>query len=139
MNVTTPRKFVVAGRAVIPAFEHARWAGSSPPGYSPVCNDFPRRATYLQNPHTMITSSSSRSNSEVALGLIEDVDDGRVMHAQETPAETTPDLPLEIAHLLLIDIVGYAKLLIDEQIQFLKELNQIVRSTECFRAAERIG
>jgi TolB-like protein/class 3 adenylate cyclase len=124
---------------VIPAFEHATWAGSSPPGYSMVCNDFPRRATYLRNLHTMITISSSRSNSETALSWIEGVDDGPVMNAQDTPAETTPDLPLEIAHLLLIDIEGYSKLLIDEQIQFLKEVNQIVRSTECFRAAERAG
>src|SRR6266496_2895292 len=58
------------------------------------------------------------------------------MNPQDTPAEPTPDLKLEIAHLLLIDVVGYSKLLVDEQIEFLKELNQIVRSTECFRAAE---
>jgi TolB-like protein/Flp pilus assembly protein TadD len=35
--------------------------------------------------------------------------------------------------------VGYSRLLVDEQIEFLKELNQIVRSTQCFRAAERSG
>jgi TolB-like protein/class 3 adenylate cyclase/Tfp pilus assembly protein PilF len=58
------------------------------------------------------------------------------VNPQDTPAEPTPDLQLEIAHLLLIDVVGYSKLLVDEQIEFLKELNQIVRSTECFRAAE---
>ena len=55
------------------------------------------------------------------------------------PAETKPDLQLEIAHVLLIDVVGYSKLLVDEQIEFLEELNQIVRSTECFRAAETAG
>src|SRR6187551_3259330 len=58
------------------------------------------------------------------------------MNAQDTSAELKPDLPLEIAHLLSIDVVGFSKLLVDEQIEFLKELNQIVRSTECFRAAE---
>jgi hypothetical protein len=31
--------------------------------------------------------------------------------AQDTSAESKPDLPLEIAHLLLIDVVGYSKLL----------------------------
>jgi TolB-like protein/class 3 adenylate cyclase/Tfp pilus assembly protein PilF len=46
------------------------------------------------------------------------------------------DLPLEIAHLLLIDVVGYSKLLVNEQIDLLQKLNQIVRATECFRAAE---
>jgi TolB-like protein/class 3 adenylate cyclase/Tfp pilus assembly protein PilF len=58
---------------------------------------------------------------------------------QDTSTETKPDLQLEIAHILLIDVVGYSKLLVDEQIEFLKELNQIVRSTECFRAAETAG
>ncbi len=61
------------------------------------------------------------------------------VNAQDRSAETKPDLQLEIAHILLIDLVGYSKLLVDEQIEFLKELNQIVRSTECFRAAETAG
>ncbi len=51
-------------------------------------------------------------------------------------AETKSDLRLEIAHVLFIDIVGYSKLLINEQHESLQELNQIVRGTEAFRAAE---
>jgi TolB-like protein/class 3 adenylate cyclase/Tfp pilus assembly protein PilF len=51
----------------------------------------------------------------------------------------TTDLQLEIAHLLLIDIVGYSKLIADEQIELLQELNRIVRNTDCFRAAEKNG
>src|SRR5438477_6035452 len=51
-------------------------------------------------------------------------------------AESTPDLHLEIGHLLLIDVVGYSKLLVNEQIEALQKLNGIVRETECFRAAE---
>jgi class 3 adenylate cyclase len=61
------------------------------------------------------------------------------VNAQDTPAVPTPDLQLEIAHLLLIDVVGYSKLLVNEQIELLQELNQIVRGTECFRAAETKG
>jgi len=61
------------------------------------------------------------------------------VNAQDTPADSKPDLPLEIAHLLLIDVVGYSKLLVNEQIELLEELNQIVRNTECFRAAEASG
>ena len=61
------------------------------------------------------------------------------MNAQRTSAESQPDLPLEIAHLLLIDMVGYSNLLVNEQIEWLQELNQIVRSTEQFRAAEASG
>ena len=61
------------------------------------------------------------------------------MNAPDTSAESKTDLPLEIAHLLLNDVVGYSRLLINEQIELLQELNQIVRSTECFRAAETKG
>jgi TolB-like protein/Tfp pilus assembly protein PilF len=35
--------------------------------------------------------------------------------------------------------VGYSRLLVNEQIELLQELNRIVRSTECFRAAEAAG
>jgi TolB-like protein/class 3 adenylate cyclase len=58
------------------------------------------------------------------------------VNAQNMSAESTPDLQLEIAHLLLIDVVGYSKLLVNEQIEVLQQLNQIVRTTECFCAAE---
>src|SRR5437016_5680445 len=61
------------------------------------------------------------------------------VNAQDTSAEPKPDLPLEIAHLLLIDVVGYSRLLVNEQIELLQDLNQIVRNTECFRAAETKG
>ena len=61
------------------------------------------------------------------------------VNAQSKSAETKPDLPLEIANLLLIDVIGYSKLLVNEQIELLQELNRIVRSTECFRAAESTG
>ena len=52
-------------------------------------------------------------------------------------AERKPDLHLEIAHVLFIDVVGYSKLLADEQSETLQLLNQIVRGTAEFRAAER--
>src|SRR5258708_11306779 len=53
--------------------------------------------------------------------------------------EPKSDLEPAIAHLLSIDVVGYSKLLVNEQIELLQELNQIVRGTECFRAAETKG
>src|ERR1700745_852469 len=46
---------------------------------------------------------------------------------------------LEIAHVLFVDIVGYSKLLTDEQSEALQELNQIVRNTEAAREAEAAG
>jgi serine/threonine-protein kinase len=54
-------------------------------------------------------------------------------------AEAEPELALEIAHLLLIDVVGYSKLLADEQIECIQQLNHIVRGTESFSAAEKEG
>src|SRR5262245_26233 len=54
-------------------------------------------------------------------------------------AEVKREIQLEIAHVLLIDVVGYSKLLVNEQIELLQELNRIVRSTESFRAAESAG
>ena len=50
--------------------------------------------------------------------------------------ELEPDLQLEIAHVLFVDIVGYSKLLINEQHQSLANLNQIIRNTDAFRVAE---
>src|SRR6266513_2608894 len=50
--------------------------------------------------------------------------------------EQKAKLRLEIAHVLFMDIVGYSKLLTDEQSEALQELNQVVRSTEAARQAE---
>ena len=55
------------------------------------------------------------------------------------PDEQKTQLRLEIAHVLFMDIVGYSKLLIDEQSEALQELNQIVRKTDAVRAAEAAG
>src|SRR5262245_53725697 len=64
---------------------------------------------------------------EMALGLV------------EPEHEANADLALEIAHVLLIDVVGYSKLLVNEQIELLQSLNQIVRATKTFRGAEASG
>jgi TolB-like protein/Tfp pilus assembly protein PilF len=55
------------------------------------------------------------------------------------PAEPASDLKFEIGHVLFIDIVGYSKLLIDEQRERIQELREIVRGTEQFRVAEAEG
>src|SRR5437773_1101912 len=54
-------------------------------------------------------------------------------------AEIKKEIQLEIAHVLFIDIVGYSKLLINEQRALLDILNQIVRGTDQFRSAEAAG
>src|SRR6266566_2331057 len=53
--------------------------------------------------------------------------------------EPASDLKFEIGHVLFIDIVGYSKLLINEQSELIRELKEIVRGTEQVRLAEAEG
>src|SRR6059058_5825354 len=53
--------------------------------------------------------------------------------------ETSRDLRLEIAHVLFIDIIGYSKLLHNQQSEVLRELNEVVRGTQQFRSADSAG
>ncbi|HEV3147799.1 MAG TPA: adenylate/guanylate cyclase domain-containing protein [Chthoniobacterales bacterium] len=54
-------------------------------------------------------------------------------------ANSEADVPLEIGHVLFMDVVGYSKLLINEQRELQQQLSQIVRDTEPFRSAETAG
>src|SRR2546426_11753213 len=49
------------------------------------------------------------------------------------------EVKFEIGHVLFIDIVGYTKLLINEQSEQIQTLKAIVRGTEQFRLAETEG
>ena len=53
------------------------------------------------------------------------------------PTATTSEARLQIGHVLFIDMVGYSKLLINEQTSLLRELNELVQATEQFRVAEK--
>jgi adenylate cyclase len=53
--------------------------------------------------------------------------------------EVQKEIGLEIGHVLFIDIVGYSKLLIDEQRDYLHTLNEVVRRTNSFRTADAAG
>jgi len=44
-------------------------------------------------------------------------------------SERKPDLHLEVAHVLFMDVVGFSKLLINDQTEILEQLNQLVRQT----------
>ncbi|MDQ6626239.1 MAG: hypothetical protein M3Y69_08915 [Verrucomicrobiota bacterium] len=54
-------------------------------------------------------------------------------------ASTPASAELEIGHVLVIDIVGYSRLLINEQQECLQIMNTAVRQTGAFRAAEAAG
>src|SRR5947208_8840861 len=55
------------------------------------------------------------------------------------PAKLESDPHLEIAHVLFIDVVGYSKLLVNEQREVVQQLNQIVRKAPQFRKSEAAG
>src|SRR5690349_8757871 len=54
-------------------------------------------------------------------------------------SSTASDARLEIAHVLFMDIVGWSKLLINEQSELLRKLNEVVRNTSQVRTAEAAG
>src|SRR5438128_1808824 len=54
-------------------------------------------------------------------------------------AEVKKEIELEIAHVLFTDIVGYSKLPIHQQRAVVERLNEIVRGTDEFQAAESGG
>src|SRR6266700_2453489 len=53
--------------------------------------------------------------------------------------EAGSDLQLEIGHVLFMDMVGYSKLLVDQQHELQRRLTEIVQSTEQVRVAEAAG
>src|SRR5215469_15740908 len=55
------------------------------------------------------------------------------------PTDSETELQLEIVHVLFMDVVGYSKLLLDEQRERLRALNEIVRNTAQFRASDANG
>src|SRR5215510_8042847 len=55
------------------------------------------------------------------------------------PAEVKKEIQLEIAHVLFTDIVGYSKVTINHQRALVERLNDIVRGTDEYRAAEKAG
>src|SRR6266699_4148942 len=53
--------------------------------------------------------------------------------------ESNKEIAFEIGHVLFIDIVGYSKLLINEQSEQIQKLKEVMRGTEQFRLAEAEG
>ena len=79
-----------------------------------------------------------KSSSELLLSPVGEstIQVPKRVNFQDMSVETGLDLPLEIANLLLINVVGYSKLLVNEKIELLQELNRILHS---FRVAEATG
>src|SRR6266403_4642686 len=55
------------------------------------------------------------------------------------PGMQESHLHLEIAHVLFMDVVGYSKLLVNEQRDIIQQLNQVVRNTGQFQTSEANG
>ncbi len=54
-------------------------------------------------------------------------------------SESGTSVRLQIGHVLFMDLVGYSKLLLDEQRQYHEQLTEIVRGTEQVRGAKEAG
>jgi class 3 adenylate cyclase len=63
----------------------------------------------------------------------------RLVGRNEMSAEVKKEIQLEIAHVLFTDIVGYSKLPINQQRALVERLNEIVRGTDEYQAAEKAG
>src|ERR1700760_3951050 len=55
------------------------------------------------------------------------------------PESSVEAAKVEIAHVLTLDVVGYSKLLIDEQTTVLAQLNELVRSSLRFQVSHTAG
>jgi TolB-like protein/Tfp pilus assembly protein PilF len=55
------------------------------------------------------------------------------------PTAQESRLHLEIAHILFLDVVGYSKLLVNEQREIIQQLNEIVRGTPQFHKSSEAG
>jgi serine/threonine protein kinase len=68
--------------------------------------------------------------------LLGDDEQTKLQTKVQEPSEAAETLSLETAHVLFTDIVGYTKLLIDQQTERLRKLQEIVLATdECRRAS----
>jgi class 3 adenylate cyclase len=72
------------------------------------------------------------SKTKESFTLSSTVDTFRPM--SENPSH---DARFQIGHVLFMDIVGYSKLLVNDQTRCVRQLNEVVQATEPFRAAER--
>jgi TolB-like protein/integral membrane sensor domain MASE1/class 3 adenylate cyclase/Tfp pilus assembly protein PilF len=96
-------------------------------------------ANRTQDHFLAMLSHKLRTPLTPVISALESIETEPAQTEKDRCMEPKSDLKAEIAHLLLIDFVGYSKLLVNEQIEVLQELNQIVRGTECFHAAEASG
>jgi hypothetical protein len=55
------------------------------------------------------------------------------------PTVQESQLHLEIGHILFLDVVGYSKLLVNEQREVLQQLNEVVRGSPQFRQSNAAG
>src|SRR6476646_14514 len=55
------------------------------------------------------------------------------------PSQSGTSVRLQIGHVLFMDLVGYSKLLLDEQRQYHEQLTEIVRGNEQVRSAKEAG
>ena len=83
-------------------------------------------------------SKSLQSTNQIGLIKSEFDRDGGGSLTFVAPA-SEEQTPVEIGHVLMLDVVGYSKLLLDAQTRVMAELNRLVRETVRFRVAQAAG
>src|SRR5438046_4842823 len=86
-----------------------------------------------------VLSHKLRTPLTPVISALESIETEPAQTEEDRCMEPKSDLELEIAHVLLIDVVDYSKLLANDDIELLQDLNQIVRATQCCRTAEANG
>jgi len=61
------------------------------------------------------------------------------MSSEPNNAASSPDLTLEIAHVLFLDVVAYSRLPMEQQAQVLRQLQQMIKETNEFQRAQESG
>src|ERR1700681_3030332 len=84
----------------------------------------------------MLVPITAMSRAPALLSTIGELDESVPPTHVRMPVERKADLHLEIAHVLFMDVVGFSKLLINDQSEILEQLNQLVHDTPHFREAE---
>src|SRR6058998_454524 len=96
-------------------------------------------ANRTQDHFLAMLSHKLRTPLTPVISALESIETEPAQTEEDKSVEPKSDLELEIAHVLLIDVVDYSKLLVNDEIELLQDLNQIVRATECCRTAEANG
>jgi class 3 adenylate cyclase len=131
LNTYTKKSFAF-DLELLKYFQH----GNNEAGYDYTEDQIRDLASKVENTLLLIIEIALSSNGVK-------IDQGETVEGVQTnvgdTAASQAERPVEMAHVLFTDVVGYSKLRTDQQPQVIDKLAEIVRSTEEFRRAQANG